>query len=100
MAQDTETREERQIEGKKKKRFRIIHNHELCKACGLCIEYCPVKGIEADILGKAQFTHPERCIGCRKCVYYCPDFANWVEELDEMVEEGVPGAKKKEDDGF
>ena len=71
---------------KKKKKFRIIHNHELCKGCGLCIAYCPIGGIEADILGKPQFVIQDDCTGCMKCVWYCPDFANWVEEIEEDEE--------------
>lgn len=65
---------------KKKKKFVINHNHELCKGCGLCYEYCPKNVIEPDILGRAQFIRPEDCIGCQKCVWICPDFAIWIEE--------------------
>lgn len=73
---------------KKKKKFKIFNDHELCKACGLCMEYCPIEGIEADPLGKAQFTKPDECIGCMRCVWLCPDFANWVEEIDGEEDQG------------
>ena len=78
-------------ENKKKKKYAINHNHELCKACGLCYAFCPKKVIEPDILGRAQFVRPDDCIGCMRCVWYCPDFANWVEEVDEdsPVEIGI-----------
>lgn len=91
MATDTKTKK------KKKKKFRVIHNHELCKACGLCMAYCPVGGIEADILGKAQFIEDKRddCIGCKRCVWFCPDFANWVEEVED--EDNGDGEEEKGD---
>ena len=75
---------------KEKKKFRVIHNHELCKGCGLCMAYCPTGRIEADILGKAQFPEETRdkCTGCKRCVWFCPDFANWVEEDDSEEEDG------------
>ena len=77
MTADTKT--------KKKKKYRVTHNHELCKSCGLCMEFCPVGGIEADILGKAMFLEDKRgnCLGCMRCVWMCPDFANWIEEIDD-----------------
>jgi 2-oxoglutarate ferredoxin oxidoreductase subunit delta len=82
---------------KKKKKYRIMHNHELCKGCGLCIAFCPTGGIEADILGKAQFVGEDKCIGCKRCVWYCPEFANWVEEIEEE-EEGQEGEPNDNDE--
>lgn len=88
-------------EKKRKKKFVIHHNHELCKGCGLCYTYCPKKVIEPDILGRAQVVHPEECIGCMKCVWMCPDLAIWVEEDEQdeddenEKEEAVSGKGKK-----
>ena len=56
----------------------IIVKPELCKACGLCIEFCPKKLLKK---GKAisgmgyEFTVycGEGCSGCGTCFYVCPE---------------------------
>ena len=56
----------------------VIVKPELCKACGLCIEFCPKKVLSK---GKAisgmgyEFTvyYGEGCIGCGTCFYVCPE---------------------------
>ena len=62
------------------------------------MEYCPIGGIEADILGKAEFVDTDKCIGCKRCVWYCPDFANWVEEINDDDQGGANGNGVKEVD--
>ncbi len=62
-----------------KKRFEVLINGEHCKACGVCLEFCP-----QDVLGvseqrnKAGFypvevKKPEECTGCGHCALMCPD---------------------------
>jgi 2-oxoglutarate ferredoxin oxidoreductase subunit delta len=57
----------------------VIINAEGCKACMLCIEFCPQgclaiseslnsRGFHPTELGK-----PEQCTGCRICATMCPD---------------------------
>lgn len=59
--------------------YRVVINADHCKACGLCIEFCP-----RDVLGFAAGRnsagfHPaepqdeQSCIGCRQCAMMCPD---------------------------
>jgi len=56
----------------------VIVKPELCKACGLCIEFCPKKVLSK---GKAisgmgyEFTvyGGEGCSGCGTCFYVCPE---------------------------
>ena len=56
----------------------VIVKPELCKACGLCIEFCPKKVLHQ---GKAissmgyEFTvySGEGCSGCGTCFYVCPE---------------------------
>ena len=56
----------------------VIVKPELCKACGLCIEFCPKKVLSK---GKAisnmgyEFTVyvGKGCIGCGTCFYVCPE---------------------------
>ena len=56
----------------------VIVKPDLCKACGLCIEFCPKKVLQK---GKAisgmgyEFTVycGEGCSGCGTCFYVCPE---------------------------
>lgn len=59
---------------------------ELCKGCGICIEFCPVDVFEeSDELNEYDNFYPKvvregECIVCRRCELYCPDFAVIVKE--------------------
>ena len=46
-----------------------------CKACNLCIAFCPTKVLEPDRDGKPVLAHPELCNQCEICWLHCPDFA-------------------------
>lgn len=46
-----------------------------CKACNLCIAFCPTKVLEPDRDGKPILAHPEKCTQCEICWIHCPDFA-------------------------
>ena len=54
-------------------------NVEGCKACTLCIEFCPrdclEMGEELNSRGfhPAVMGDPDRCTGCRVCALMCPD---------------------------
>lgn len=58
---------------------------ELCKACELCIHYCPKDVFKmSDAVNSKGFnimgvSHPENCIKCRLCEKSCPDLAIYVE---------------------
>lgn len=52
---------------------------ETCKACGLCVERCPVDALSlmdtpeaANKKRQAAVPDPQKCIGCGVCVYKCP----------------------------
>lgn len=54
---------------------------EWCKACGLCIAFCPRQVLAAEpVTGRVRAERPEECNGCRRCEMLCPDFAIAVEE--------------------
>ncbi len=65
---------------KKKKLYDIAFYRDWCKACGICMAFCPKKIIHPDKSGKPEIKEPDRCIGCRFCEMHCPDFAITVTE--------------------
>jgi 2-oxoglutarate ferredoxin oxidoreductase subunit delta len=64
----------------KKNHFDVTFYRDWCKACGLCMAFCPKKIILADKNGKPVVNEPDQCIGCRFCEMHCPDFAITVSE--------------------
>ncbi|MGI6130462.1 MAG: 4Fe-4S dicluster domain-containing protein [Bacillota bacterium] len=60
---------------------RVEIDEKRCKACGICIEFCP-RGVLAarEPLMKAYAIAPELCIACRLCELYCPEWAVVVRE--------------------
>lgn len=61
-----------------------VHQIEIdyrwCKACGLCIRFCPLEVLEEDEEGKPRVVKPEACTNCKLCELHCPDLAIWVGE--------------------
>jgi ferredoxin len=59
--------------------YRVRHDDEKCKACGLCVKRCPMEAQRLEEspaannkFGKVSESRLERCIGCGVCVYTCP----------------------------
>ncbi len=59
----------------KKKKFSQTIYLDWCKACGICIAFCPRRVFDADENGQPLAARPDDCIGCRFCEQHCPDFA-------------------------
>ena len=70
----------------KKTKGRIKIDRERCKGCHLCIEVCPIHGIEPENgLNKKGYipVHPRQetkedekgCTGCAQCATVCPEVA-------------------------
>jgi ferredoxin len=103
--------------------YRLKINPETCKACGLCVQRCPIQALtlEDSPLAKnkqskaSTLMNPEKCLGCGVCVHKCPtrslilepraetqdppkDRREWVTKLvmDQKQAEvsGIRGAKK------
>jgi 2-oxoglutarate ferredoxin oxidoreductase subunit delta len=72
------TRTELQKSGRHLSRQTIYR--DWCKACGLCIAFCPRQVYERDEAGKPLVVRPDDCIGCRFCETHCPDLAITIEE--------------------
>lgn len=70
---------------KTKKSYMHYINREWCKACGICIHFCPKGVLEADESGRPVAARPEACIGCRMCEFRCPDLAIAVAEERESA---------------
>ncbi len=65
---------------KGRKLFSQIVYLDWCKACGICIAFCPKKVFGRNEAGKSVIERPDDCIGCRFCETHCPDFAITIEE--------------------
>jgi 2-oxoglutarate ferredoxin oxidoreductase subunit delta len=46
-----------------------------CKACNICVEFCPPHCLEAGADGYPFLARPDKCIDCGWCEIRCPDFA-------------------------
>ena len=56
---------------------KIEISEKLCKACYICIEFCPTKVLAMEGMC-AVVKNLEACIKCMQCELRCPDFANKV----------------------
>ena len=45
-----------------------------CKACDICISFCPKDVFDPDRDGKPILARPEKCNQCAICWLHCPDF--------------------------
>ena len=58
-------------------------NEETCKGCGLCMAFCPVKGlikidterVNAKGWNPAVCTYQDGCNSCALCALMCPEAA-------------------------
>ncbi|TLN25240.1 4Fe-4S dicluster domain-containing protein [bacterium] len=57
---------------------KIEINGELCKSCGLCVEFCPKKVLRISDHYNDKGYYPaeqfcEGCTGCGMCAVVCPE---------------------------
>lgn len=64
----------------KDREFRIDIYKAWCKACGICVAFCPTRVFSQGDEGYPQVMNREACIGCGWCEVHCPDFAITVRE--------------------
>jgi len=55
--------------------YRIRLYRDLCKACGLCIAWCPQQVLAADAEAYPVVANAAACVNCKACERHCPDFA-------------------------
>lgn len=70
----------RKRSGKTRELYNQIIFRDWCKACGICIAFCPKNVIGRDSNGTPVIERPDDCIGCRFCEIHCPDFAITIQK--------------------
>jgi len=68
-----ETKQNLEKKGKKLFIQRIFE--DWCKACGICVAFCPEEVFEHSETGAPIIKNPDACNGCKFCEFHCPDFA-------------------------
>jgi 2-oxoglutarate ferredoxin oxidoreductase subunit delta len=73
-----------------------------CKACGICVAFCPTEALAKDETGSPYVKDVEKCISCGWCEIRCPDFAITVgkkekdrKRTDETGEEEEPDSESE-----
>jgi len=59
-----------------------------CKACGICVAFCPKGVLAIDEEGYPFVNDLDACTGCGWCEIRCPDFAITVESRRKRREIG------------
>jgi 2-oxoglutarate ferredoxin oxidoreductase subunit delta len=54
-----------------------------CKACGICVAFCPTGALAKDEAGSPYVKDIDKCINCGWCEIRCPDFAITVEKKNK-----------------
>lgn len=60
--------------------FTQVIYRDWCKACGICIAFCPKKVYDCDEAGRPVIARPDDCVGCLFCEIHCPDFAITIQD--------------------
>ena len=69
--------------------YKHIIDSEVCKGCGLCVNFCPKNVLEITdkVNVKGHFpvfqARPEDCIHCTICCIMCPDVAISIIKLEK-----------------
>jgi len=73
--------------------FRARVEPELCTACEICIERCPMDALTLPEGADAVVLDSRRCIGCGNCVTRCPTQAIVLERKPEEEQPEVPATE-------
>lgn len=80
---------------KKKEALRIDIYRAWCKACGICVAFCPTGVLARDESGSPYVKDIEKCTRCGWCEIRCPDFAITVEQQSRKKPEENPSEETK-----
>jgi formate hydrogenlyase subunit 6/NADH:ubiquinone oxidoreductase subunit I len=71
--------------------YRVRITASKCKACGLCVDRCPMDALRLEDSaeatskeGKAALLDQGKCLGCGVCVYKCPTQSLILELREEI----------------
>lgn len=86
-------------ETKKKELVSINIFTAWCKACGICVAFCPTEVLAKDEAGHPYVKDIEKCINCGWCEIRCPDFAITVKKgKGEKRKLEIKGERKGEEE--
>jgi 2-oxoglutarate ferredoxin oxidoreductase subunit delta len=89
------------VETKKKKEEPKIDIYRAwCKACGICVAFCPTGVLAKDEAGCPYVKDIEKCINCGWCEIRCPDFAITVEKKTKGKKVEVKPEEAKSERGI
>ncbi|MBC7286823.1 MAG: 4Fe-4S dicluster domain-containing protein [Armatimonadetes bacterium] len=80
---------------KSKPNYVIVIDADRCKACGLCITFCPANVLAlGEQLNRYGYhpvvaVKPDDCTGCRSCVIMCPDVCIEIYRADGAESAGA-----------
>jgi 2-oxoglutarate ferredoxin oxidoreductase subunit delta len=81
----------RQVTGQEKEKGSRLFSqtifYDWCKACGICIAFCPQQVFSTNEQGKPVVAQPDACVGCGFCEIHCPDFAITIAECQSGAEQ-------------
>jgi 2-oxoglutarate ferredoxin oxidoreductase subunit delta len=63
--------------------YELVIYGNWCKACQLCVAFCPAQALATGEDGRPYLAEPDKCTGCRWCEIHCPDMAIYVRRETE-----------------
>jgi 2-oxoglutarate ferredoxin oxidoreductase subunit delta len=86
-------------ETKPKEEAKIDIYRAWCKACGICVAFCPTGALAKDEAGNPYVNDAGKCIECGWCEIRCPDFAISVEKKTKRGKRKDAGAEEARVEG-